>query len=242
MTVLIVCLVILAIGLVIRGIRAANRRQEVAVYQDYASTAGPAFPLADGERLLLSLAARDLGAARRLENDAIRDDYPGSFPLVACTDARLVVQMSVTDRTTDLGGSHPPRRPDLTMRIGEQFSGGDRRVSSCYWPWETIDSVVYEGDTAGLTWADEHGAGAVMLGFLTPADQQRFLACALPAITNVRNRLGLTPGSPVRSVDGSVTDSFPGARVECSTCGALIESSDRFCTGCGAHVVHLEAA
>ena len=242
MTVLIVCAVIVVIGLVVRGVRAANRRQQVAGYEEYARSAAPAFPIAEGENVLLSLAARDLGAARRLENDAIRDDYPGSFPLVVCTDTRLVVQMSVTDRTTDLAGSYPPRRPDLSHRIGEQFSGADRRVSSCYWPWETIDSIVSDSSSAGLTWTDERGAGAVMLGFLTPADQQRFLACALSAVTAARTRLGMLPASAVRTVDGSVTDTFAGARVECSACGAVIDSGDRFCTGCGAHIVRLEAA
>lgn len=246
MTVLVVSIIIIAIGLIVRGVRAANRRQELAGFQEYASVAAPAFPLQAGETVELAIAARDLRAARRLEDDAISDEYPASFPLVVCTANRLVVQMSVTDKTTDLSGSFPPRRPDLRRRIGEQFIGADRTVSSCEWPWETIGSLLADGDTAGLVWESERGSGAVMLTFMSPADQARFVSAALTAITSARTRVGLLPAEAVRTQDGdSGTGSdyaFPGAHVLCADCGTLISPEDRFCTGCGIRVFRLAEA
>jgi len=243
MTVLIVCVVILLIGLIVRGVRASNRRQEVAGFQEYASSGHVSFPLMAGERVDLTVAARDLRAARRLEDDAITDEYPASFPLVTCTSTRLVVQMSVTDKTTDLTGSFPPRRPDLRRRIGEQFLGADRSVSSCEWPWETISSVVAEADTCGLVWDSERGSGAVMLSFMSPSDQTRFVTSAVAAIASARTRVGLLPAAADRTQDGGRSDfEFPGAQVDCADCGAVVAREDRFCTGCGIRVVRLEGA
>lgn len=243
MTWLIVCVVGLVIGLIIRGIRGANRRQQIAGFQSYASTAAPTFPLAPGETILATFAARDLGAVRHIEDDAIKDDYPSSFPLVACTSARLVVQMSVSDRTTDLAGSFPATRVDLRFRIGEQFTGTDHRVSSCEWPWQSISSIVAESNAAGLLWNNEHGTGAVMLTFLTPQDQSQFLTAALDVISAVRTRFGLVPAQPTRTIDGNSTDySFADAQMICSDCGTVIEPAERFCTGCGVRVFRLEAA
>jgi hypothetical protein len=239
-----ILIVAIVIGVIVRAVRASNRRAEMAGFQNYASTAAPAFPLQPGETVTLSVAARDLGAARRLEGDAITDEYPGSFPLVSCTSLRLVIQMSVTDRTTDLDGSHPPKRPDLRHRIGEQFVGSDRRVSSCEWPWETISSMMAEGDTAALLWESQLGSGAAMLTFNSVADQARFVTVAVAAISASRTRHGLLPADPTRTVDDSAGTeySFPGAQVTCSDCNATILPEDRFCTGCGEHVFRLEPA
>ncbi len=243
MIVVIAVVAILVIGLIIRGVRAADRRAEVAGFETFAEAAAASFPLQPGEVVQLTLAARDLRAARRLENDAITDEYPSSFPLVVCTSSRLVIQMSVTDKTTDLAGSHPPRLPDLRRRIGEQFAGAERRVSSCGWPWETISSIIAEGDAAGLLWGSERGSGAVMLTFMSIPDQARFVSTAIAAITAVRGRLALLPPAPVATQDGGSLDySFPGAQVLCSDCGSVILTEDSFCTGCGLRVVRLAEA
>jgi hypothetical protein len=242
MTWLIISVIAIVIGLIIRGVRAANRRQEIAGFQDYASSGSPRFPLEPGESILTTVAARDLGAARRLEDDAIKDDYPSSYPLVACTSARLVVQMSVTDRTTDLSGTFPPKRVDLRRRIGEQFES-DQRVSSCEWPWQSISSVIAEGDTAALLWESERGSGAVMLTFMSQQDGSQFVSTALGAISAVRARLGLLPGEPSHMMAGGSNEySFVGAQMICSDCGTVIESEERFCIGCGIRVIRLEAA
>ena len=243
MTVLIVCVVILVIGLIVRGVRAANRRAEVAGFESFAQTAPPSFPLQPDEVVQLTLVGRDLRAARRLENDAITDEYPSSFPLVACTSSRLIIQMSVTDKTTDLAGSFSPRRPDLRHRIGEQFIGPDRRVSCCEWGWETISSIIAEGDTAGLLWQSERGSGAVMLTFMTVPDQARFVSTATASITAARGRVGLLPFEPLVTQDGDRSDhAFPGARTVCADCGSVVLPEDSFCTGCGVRVFRLEAA
>ncbi len=240
---LIVCIVVIVISLIIRGVRAANRRQEIAGFQSYAGAAVPTFPLEVGESIIISLAARDLGAVRRVEDDAIKDDYPSSFPLVACTSARLVVQMSVTDRTTDLAGSFPPKVVDLRRRIGEQFAGTDHRVSSCAWPWQSISSVVAEGDTAALIWENERGSGAVLLTFMSLQDQGQFVSTALAAIAAARARIGFEPAQPSHTADGTSHDySFPSAQTICSDCGTVIDPAERFCTGCGIRVFRLEAA
>lgn len=243
MIVLISVGVILVIGLIVRGVRAATRRAEVAGFENFAQAATPSFPLQPGEVIQLTLAARDLGAARRLENDAVTDEYPASFPLVACTSNRLVIQMSVTDKTTDLAGSFSPRRPDLRRRIGEQFVGTERRVSSCEWTWETISSIIAEGDTAGLLWESERGSGAVMLSFMSVSDQARFVSTAAAAITAARGRVGLLPPEPVVTHDGGSVDyAFPGAQVVCADCGSVILPDDSFCTGCGVRVFRLATA
>lgn len=234
---------ILVIGLIVRGVRAATRRAEVSGFEAFAQSATASFPLQQGEVIQLTLAARDLGAVRRLENDAITDEYPGSFPLVACTSARLVVQMSVTDKTTDLTGVFRPRRPDIRRRIGEQFSGDDRRVSSCEWDWATISSVIAEGDTAGFLWHNERGSGAVVLTLMSLPDQARFVSTAIAAITAARGSLGIQPSAPVVTQDdGSVDYAFPDAQVICSDCGSVILPTDGFCTGCGVRVVRLAGA
>ena len=243
MTALIVLAVGLVIGLIIRGVRSANRRAEVAGFETFAQAAAPSFPLQPGEVVQLTLAARDLRAARRLENDAIADEYPASFPLVACTSSRLVIQMSITDKTTDLAGSFSPRRPDLRRRIGEQFTGADRRVSGCEWEWETISSIIAEGDTAGLLWESERGSGAVMLTFMSPSDQAHFVSTATGAVSAARARLGLLPPGPVVTQDGGSSDyGFAGALVICAECGTVIAPEDSFCTGCGVRVFRLAAA
>jgi hypothetical protein len=243
MTWLIVCIIVIVISGIIRGVRAANRRQEIAGFQSYAGTAVPTFPLEVGESIVTSLAARDLGAVRRIEGDAIKDDYPSSFPLVACTSARLVIQMSVTDRTTDLSGSFPPRRVDLRRRIGEQFSGTDHRISSCAWPWQSISWVVAEGDTSALLWENERGSGAVLLTFMTLQGQSQFVSTALAAISAARSRLGFEPAQPSHTADGTSHDySFRSAQTICSDCGTVIDPVERFCTGCGIRVFRLEAA
>lgn len=243
MTWLIICVVALVISLIVRGVRAANRRQQIAGFQSYASTASPTFPLESGESIITTIAARDLGAMRRLEDDAIKDDYPSSYPLVACTSARLVVQMSVTDRTTDLAGSFAARRVDLRRRIGEQFGGADQRVSSCEWPWQSISSVIAEGDAVALLWESERGSGAVMLTFMNQQDLSQFVSTALGAISAARTQLGLLPAEPSHTVDaGSHDYSFTGAQTICSDCGTVIESNERFCVGCGVRVFRLEVA
>jgi hypothetical protein len=243
MTALIVLTVALVVGLIIRGVRAANRRTEVAGFEAFAQDTAPSFPLQPGEVVQLTLAARDLRAARRLENDAIADEYPSSFPRVTCTSNRLVIQMSVTDKTTDLAGSYPPRLPDLRRRIGEQFVGAERLASSCEWPWETISSIIAEGDTAGLLWQGERGSGAVMLTFMSVSDQARSVSVAIAAIAAVRGRLGLLPTAPVVAHDGGGSEySFPGARVLCSECGSVILADDSYCTGCGVRIFRFAAA
>jgi hypothetical protein len=241
MTALIIIAIAATISLIIRAVRASNRRQEVAGFQSYASAASPAFPLEPGETVTLSVAARDLSAARRLENDQVADEYPGSFPLVVCTSTRLVVQMSVTDKTTDLNGSYPPRRPDLRRRIGEQFIGADRRVSSCEWPWQTVDTVLAQGDTAGLMWVSERGTAGLRLTFMSIADQNRFVTTALAAISAARARIGIVPSDATPGVDNTEY-LFPGAQVICADCGTVIDAGDQFCTGCGIHVFRLENA
>jgi hypothetical protein len=242
MTVLIVCVIIIVIGVIVRAVRASNRRQEVAGFQEYASAAAPAFPLEPGEVIRLTVAARDLRAARRLENDAVTDEYPSSFPLVACTSTRLVIQMSLSDRTTDLTGSFPPRIPDLRRRIGEQFSGAERAASSCEWRWEAITSILAEGDTVGVLWESERGSGAVMLTFMSPADQSRFVSTAVTAITDARTRVGILPAA-TQQLDGASTDYvFPGAQLICSECATIITLEDRFCTGCGTRVFRFAGA
>jgi hypothetical protein len=238
-------IVVIVIGVIVRAVRASNRRAETAGFQSYATTAKPAFPLQPGEAITLSVAARDLGAARRLAGDAITDEYPGSFPLVSCTSTRLVIQMSVTDRTTDLVGTYPPKRPDLRHRIGEQFAGADRRVSSCEWPWQTISSIVAEGDTVALLWGSQLGSGAAMLTFNSVGDQARFLTVAVAAIAASRTRADIVPPEPTRTVDDGSSSSefdFPGAQIFCSDCGTVILTEDRFCTGCGERVFRLEPA
>jgi len=243
MTYLIVSVVALVIGLIIRGVRASNRRQQIAGFQSYASTASPAFPLAPGETIITTIAARDLGAMRRIQDDAIKDDYPSSFPLVACTSTRLVIQMSVTDRTTDLGGSFVARRVDLRRRIGEQFADADQRVSSCEWPWQSISSIVAEGNTAALLWESERGSGAVMLTFMNDQDQDNFVSTAVAVISATRAALGFIPAEPSHAIEGGSNDySFTGAQTICSDCGTVIEADDRFCVGCGVRVYRLEAA
>jgi len=235
--------VIVVIGLIVRGVRAAARRAQVEGFESFAQSGMTSFPLREGEVVLLSLAARDLGAVRRLEDDVVSDEYPASFPLAACTSERLVIQMSVTDKTTDLTGSFPPRRPDLRRRIGEQFIGAERRVSSCEWPWPTISSVIAEGDTAGLSWQSDRGSGAVVVTFMSAADQARFVSAATGAITAARGRLQLQPAAAsVSQDDGSWDYSFAGAQVICSDCGTVIQPDDSFCTGCGVRVFRLEAA
>jgi hypothetical protein len=243
MTWLIICIVVIAISLIVRGVRAANRRQEIAGFQSYASTAVPTFPLEPGESIITTIAARDLGAMRRVQSDAIKDDYPSSYPLVTCTSARLVVQMAVTDRTTDLAGSFPPGRVDLRRRIGEQFGGTDRRVSSCQWSWQSISWVIAESDTAALLWECERGSGAVTLTFNNQQDQSQFISTSLGAISAARTRLGLLPVEPGHTTDGTSHDfSFPNAQTICSDCGTVIDPAERFCTGCGIRVFRLEAA
>jgi hypothetical protein len=240
---LIAVIVILSIGAIVRAVRAANRRQEMASFQTYASTAEPAFPLRTSESVLLAVAAHDFGAVRRLADDVITDEYPASFPLVACTSERLVIQMSVTDRTTDLNGSFPPRTPDLRHRIGEQFLGAERRISSCEWPWACVASIVASGDSAGFLWANERGSGAVTLSFMSVGDQARFVTTATAAIASARMREGITPIDPTRiQDDGDVEYLFPEARILCSDCGATILSGDQFCTGCGYQIFRLETA
>jgi len=235
--------IIVIIGLIVRGVRAAARRGQVEGFENFAQSGTASFPLHPGEVVLVSLAARDLGSVRRLENDAISDEYPASFPLVACTSERLVIQMSVTDKTTDLTGSYPPRRPDLRRRIGEQFIGAERRVSSCEWEWQTISSIIAEGDTAGLAWQSERGSGAVVVTFMSVSDQARFVSAATSAITAARGRLDLQPAGPtVSQDDGSLDHAFAGAQVICSDCGTVIQPDDSFCTGCGVRVFRLEAA
>jgi hypothetical protein len=234
MTYLIVCVVALVIGVIVRGVRASNRRQQIVGYQSYASTASPAFPLDSGETIITTIAARDLGAMRRIEDDAIKDDYPSSFPLVACTSTRLVIQMSVTDRTTDLAGSFAARRVDLRRRIGEQFGDADQRVSSCEWPWQSIASIIAEGNAAALLWESERGSGAVMLTFMNEQDQGSFVSTAVAVITATRSKLGLMPADPSHTIDGGSNDySFTDAQTICSDC---------FCVGCGVRVYRLEAA
>lgn len=234
---------ILVIGLVVRGVRAAARRAEVGGFESFAQSGAASFPLHPGEVIQLSLAARDLGAVRRLENDSITDEYPASFPLVACTSERLVIQMSVTDKTTDLSGSFPPRRPDLRRRIGEQFIGAERRVSSCEWAWQTISSIIAEGDTAGLVWQSERGSGAVMVTFMSVSDQASFVSTATGAITAARSRLDLQPAAATVSHDGGSSEcEFAGAQMICSDCGSVIQPDDSFCTGCGVRVIRLQAA
>lgn len=243
MTWLIISLVALTISLIIRGVRAANRRQQIAGFQSYASTASPTFPLEPGESIITTIAARDLGAMRRLEDDAIKDDYPSSYPLVACTSARLVIQMSVTDRTSDLTGSFAPRRVDLRRRIGEQFGGADQRVSSCEWPWQSIASVIAEGDAAALLWENERGSGAVTLTFMNLQDRSLFVSTALRAISAARAQLDLLPAEPSHTVDaGSNEYSFADAQTICSACCTVIASDERFCVGCGVRVFRLEVA
>jgi hypothetical protein len=238
MTWLIVCVVVLVIGLIIRGVQAANRRAEVAGFQSFAGSASSSFPFEPGENIELALVARDMGAMRRLQDDAVKDDYPSSFPLVSCTSFRLVVQMSVTDRTTDLVGSFPPIRTDLRRRIGDQF-GSDRQVSSCSWRWEMFSSVLTAGETVGLIWTNERGVGTLALTFLAPTDRSRFISAALNAISAARSRAGLIPIEP--AIDAAGPDYlFADARVICSDCGAVINAEDRFCTGCGVLVTRLE--
>lgn len=235
--------VILVIGLIVRGVRAANRRAEVEGFETFAQSATASFPLHPGEVVQLSLAARDLGAVRRLENDTITDEYPASFPLVACTSERFVIQMSVTDKTTDVSGSFPPRRPDLRRRIGEQFIGAERRVSSSEWAWQSISSIIAEGDTAGLVWQSQRGSGAVMVTFMSTSDQARFVSTANAAITAARTRLELQPATATVSQDGGSFDyEFAGAQVICSDCGSVIQPDDSFCTGCGVRVIRLAVA
>jgi hypothetical protein len=243
MTYLVILIVAAGIGFIVRAVRASGRRQEMAAFEVHASSAAPAFPLRSGEVITLAVAARDLGALRRLVDDTIADQYPSSFPLVACTSERLVIQMSVTDRTTDLTGLIPPRRPDLRHRIGEQFTSADHQVSSCEWPWATISSLIAAGDTAGLLWESERGSGAVTLTFMSVGDQTRFVTTAVAAITTARSLEGILPVEPARIVDGeTVTSTFAGARVLCSDCGAPIPMEDRYCTGCGVLVFRLARA
>jgi hypothetical protein len=243
LTYFVVLLVAAGIGFIVRALRASRRRQEMAAFETHASSATPAFPLRSDEMITLTLAARDLGALRKIVDDTIADEYPSSFPLVACTTERLVIQMSVTDRTTDLTGSIPPRKPDLRERIGEQFAGVERRVSSCEWPWATISSLIAAGDTAALLWASERGSGAVTLTFISASDQARFVTTAVAAITTARTLDGIFPAEPTRIVDDDTVDStFAGARVLCSDCGVTIFTEDYYCTGCGVPVFRLEPA
>lgn len=240
---LIVVISILLIGAISRAVRASHRRQEMASFQTYAKIVENTFPLHAGESITFTVAARDLGAVRRLASDTITDDYPSSFPLVTVTTERLVIQMSVSDRTTDLIGSFPPRRPDLAQRIGEQFLGGERGISSSEWPWICVSSVMAEADTAGVLWANECGSGAVTLTFMSIADQNRFVTTATSAMTAARSLAGIVPAEPVPTSDGGTVEyDFPNARVLCSNCGSVILAEDHFCTGCGCRIVRFQTA
>ena len=81
MTYLVILIVVVGIGFIVRAVRASGRRQEMAAFEVHASSAAPSFPLRSGEVITLAVAARDLGALRRLVDDTIADQYPSSFPL-----------------------------------------------------------------------------------------------------------------------------------------------------------------
>ncbi len=247
---LLIAVVALAIALLIRfvivpALRRSSAASDLSLYRHHLAGLQPPFVLTDGERVVLSLVARDLGAVRNLASDSTTQDaFPASFPLVFCTSQRLVVLMSTTDRPTAITGTYPARQPNLRERIGEQFDESNGRfVSSASWRWETIGMMVAEGREVGLSWTDREGVGIALLGFVDATDLGHFVTESIGLIGACRGRAGISPSAPASSTEGAQTTyTFEHPLVTCATCSTPIADSDRFCTGCGAVVARMEHA
>jgi hypothetical protein len=239
--------VIIVILLIVAGIRAAIRRSnsasELSQFRHHLAAIRTPFALEPDERVVSSTLAHDLGAVRGFpDGSSTEDKYPACFPLVYLTNLRFVVLMSTTDKPTAITGTYPANLVNLRQRIGEQFSnerGGFVSSASCR--WESVSSVIVSAGSVGFGWTDREGVGAVIIQLMENAES--FVQTALQCITDARRALEIDPAEATGELDSTgLTYTFENAAVICASCGARIEPTERFCTGCGGTVRRMENA
>jgi hypothetical protein len=239
--------IVIVILLIVAGIRSAIRRSnsasELSQFQHHLAAIRTPFDLASDERVLSSVLAHDLGAIRGFpDGSSTVDEYPACFPLVYLTNLRFVVLMSTTDKPTAITGTYPANLVNLRQRIGEQFSterGGFVSSASCR--WESVNSIIVSAGSVGFGWTDREGVGAVIVELMENAEN--FVQTAAQCITDARTALAIIPAEATVDLDSTgLTYSFDNAAVICGSCGARIEPTERFCTGCGGAVSRMENA